>query len=117
MKKINRRDFLKLAGTASASLALQHIFPNSTTRLKNDGSIQNVIIILFDTMSAAEFIGLWIPEKHHTQPGTFCGTSNRLSFSLFCRKLYGPGDGFVPDRHVSVDPSRNQPNRLDKTGL
>jgi membrane-anchored protein YejM (alkaline phosphatase superfamily) len=52
MKKLNRRDFLKLAGTISASVAWRRVFPVSTIKPNDEGSLQNVIIILFDTMSA-----------------------------------------------------------------
>ena len=52
MHKFNRRDFLKLAGTVSASFAAQHLFQFSQADLKNQGSSPNIIIILFDTMTA-----------------------------------------------------------------
>jgi arylsulfatase A-like enzyme len=52
MRKLNRRDFLKLMGSASASLALQQVFPSSTSKLKQESSLQSIIIIVFDTMSA-----------------------------------------------------------------
>jgi hypothetical protein len=42
MKKINRRDFIKLAGTVSASLALQHVFP----RRLPPGSFSDVSLLV-----------------------------------------------------------------------
>jgi membrane-anchored protein YejM (alkaline phosphatase superfamily) len=52
MKKLTRRDFLKLIGSASASLALQQVFQVSTGNSKQPSSLPGIIIILFDTMSA-----------------------------------------------------------------
>ncbi len=52
MKRVNRRDFLKLAGAISASFALRHALPDSTINLKSDASLPNVIVVLFDAMSA-----------------------------------------------------------------
>src|SRR5687768_12856468 len=52
MYNLNRRDFLKLAGTVAASLTLQHIVPGAAGEVKNQTSLPSVIIVLFDTMSA-----------------------------------------------------------------
>ncbi len=52
MRNLSRRDFLKLAGTVSASLALQQVLPGSARKTGSQASQPGVIIVLFDTMSA-----------------------------------------------------------------
>ena len=49
MKRMNRRDFLKLAGATSASLTLRNAYSSLMTR---QAGPRNVILIVFDTMSA-----------------------------------------------------------------
>ena len=45
MRKVNRRDFLKLIGSASASLALQQIFPASSQQLKFAGKFRADVFV------------------------------------------------------------------------
>ena len=52
MRRLNRRDFLKLAGSLSASVALQRVFRTSSHQPEQERPLQSIIIILFDTMSA-----------------------------------------------------------------
>lgn len=50
MSKISRRDFIKIAGLASGTLALSHLAPQLVQHQTN--GLPNVIILVFDAMSA-----------------------------------------------------------------
>jgi arylsulfatase A-like enzyme len=53
MPTINRRSFLKLAGAATSAALLPRIVSKLDTSLKQDGtSLPNIIVLLFDAMSA-----------------------------------------------------------------
>jgi len=53
MPDINRRSFLKLAGAATSAVLLPRLVSGIGSSLKqNDASIPNIIILLFDAMSA-----------------------------------------------------------------
>ena len=51
MRKINRRDILKLSGLSSLSLS-QSYFSGSPLKLFQGGNKQNILIVVFDTLSA-----------------------------------------------------------------
>ena len=52
MRTLNRRDFLKLIGSASATVALQQVFHPPRNKSGQGETLPGIIIILFDTMSA-----------------------------------------------------------------
>ena len=51
-KKINRRDFLKMAGLASLGVLLPPSVQNLESRAKQEGNKKNVLVIVFDAFSA-----------------------------------------------------------------
>src|SRR5687768_11853923 len=53
MSGINRRSFLKLAGTAASTILLPRLVSGIDLSLKQDGaSLPNIIVLLFDAMIA-----------------------------------------------------------------
>ena len=73
MRNLNRRDFLKLAGTASASLALRQLLPPYTLDGRNQLSQPGVIIVLFDTMSARNLSVYGYPRQTTPHLERFAG--------------------------------------------
>lgn len=52
MPDINRRSFLKLAGAATSAVLLPRLVSRLDSNLQQDASLPNIIILLFDAMSA-----------------------------------------------------------------
>ncbi len=52
MSGLNRRSFLKLAGAATSAVLLPQFISRLDSNLKQDASFPNIIILLFDAMSA-----------------------------------------------------------------
>src|SRR5689334_2377429 len=53
-KQLNRRDFLKLTSLAAGSLALSELAPGLlNARVRNDTTLPNVVVFVFDAMSAS----------------------------------------------------------------
>ncbi len=64
-KKINRRDFLKMAGLASLGVLLPPSVQNLESRAKQEGNKKNVLVIVFDAFSAYH-ISLYGYERETT---------------------------------------------------
>ena len=73
MHNLNRRDFLKLAGTVAASLTLQHVVPGAARDVKNQTSLPSVKIVLFDTMSARNLSVYGYPRQTTPNLERFAG--------------------------------------------
>ena len=73
MAEFNRRDFLKLTGAISASLFLGDVFSQPGIGMQDPASLQNVIIILFDTMSARNLSLYGYPRRTTPNLERFAG--------------------------------------------
>ena len=72
-RNLDRRDFLKLAGTVSASLALQQVLPGVARNSGKQTSQPGVIIVLFDTMSARNLSVYGYPRQTTPNLERFAG--------------------------------------------
>lgn len=63
MPKLSRREFLKLSAAISTGLALQGLAPGAALRLAVDSPKPNILIILFDAMSARNLSVYGYPRK------------------------------------------------------
>ena len=107
MKRINRRDFLKLAGATSASLTLQNVYSRLMTR---QAESRNVIIIVFDTMSARNLSLYGYPRETSPNLERFAGRATVYHSHYSAGNYTVPGTaslltGMYPWTHRALHPS------------
>ena len=71
MSRLNRRSFLKLAGAATSTVLL----PRFISNFKQDASLPNIIILLFDAMSARNLSVYGYPRPTSTNLERFAERS------------------------------------------
>jgi arylsulfatase A-like enzyme len=110
MRKLDRREFLKLAGSLSASLALQQLFPTSKQPLKQQPSLPSIIIILFDTMSAKNLSLYGYPRSTTPNLERFAERATVYHSHYSAGNYTVPGTasfltGMYPWTHRAINPS------------
>ena len=104
---IHRRDFLKLAGTASAAVALRHLSPHLGAQ---QDEASNVILIVFDTMSARNLSLYGYPRATTPNLERFAGRATVYHSHYSAGNYTVPGTaslltGMYPWTHRALHPS------------
>ena len=110
MHRLSRRDFLKLSALIPISTAISPWVKNlvSPRKVGQDNFPTNVIIILFDAMSARNLPVYGYPRNTSPNFNSIRGPGKCLSLAQLRRKFYSPGHNVAFDGLVSMDASSPQ---------
>ena len=105
MHRFSRRDFLKLSALIPISAIISPRVKNlvSPRMLGQDNFPTNVIIILFDAMSARNLSVYGYPRATSPEFNAIRRPGKCLSFPQLRREFYSPGHNVAFDGLVSMD--------------
>ena len=119
MSKITRRDFLKLASVVTGGAAISALLPRTFPSAQATGGKPNVIILLFDTMTAPHLSLYGYPRKTTPNLERFAqkATVYNSHYSGGSYTISGTASiltGLYPWHHRAINPSG--PVRRELTG-